>query len=261
MTNIERKMKTGDAGRVHGKTGGNAMNTWLKKTVSAIVGVGMLTLGLMVWNVAKVHAYAGDSISTNDATAVVVRITPRADRGVQISTGDASFLNLGTVDLGASTQTVNPATVTITGNMNATELDLSASITGGWVFNNDQTYTSTAGAANQLNAWVSFTSISTASVPSTDNTSEYFRVGTSSGAKLTSLTETFTGVRTGITNAGGSIGTGRFESDEAGIGDMDNLTPGSRRHLWTFFRLPPTTSITGQQTINIVLSIADSSTY
>ena len=107
------------------------MNTLMKKVTSAIIGVGLVTLGLMVWNVNTVHAYAGDSISTNDATAVVVRITPRADRGVQISTGDAGFLNLGTVDLGASTQTVNPATVTITGNMNATELDLSASITGG----------------------------------------------------------------------------------------------------------------------------------
>ncbi len=220
------------------------MNTWLKKVSTAVIGVGLLTLGLMVWNVSKVQAYAGDSISSNDATAVVVRITPRADRGVQISTGDNGYLNLGTVDLGASTQTVSPATVTITGNMNTTELDLSATITGGWVFNNAETFASTAGAANQLNAWVSFTSISTGGVPAVNNNDEYFRVGTSSGAKLTSLTQSFSGVRVGRQSA---TGIGRFENDESNSGDMDNLAPTSLRHLWTFFRLPPTTSITGQQ--------------
>ena len=226
------------------------MNT-LKRVVSGIVGLGMLALGLVVLNSSKAQAYS-DTISSNDATAIVIRITPRADRGVEISTGDASFLELGTIDIGASTQTVSPATVTITGNMAETELDLSASITGGWVFDNNQITASTG--ANQLNAWVSFTSISTGGIPATNNTEEYFRVGSSSGAKLTSLTQTFTGTRVGLS---GADGVGRFENNEGGAGNMDRMVNYSKRHMWTFFRLPPTTTITSQQTINIVLSVTE----
>ena len=221
---------------------------WMKK-ISAALTLGTLAAGLLMVSAQKAHAVYSDSISSNDATAMVVRITPRADRGVEISTGNVN-LNLGTVDLGASTQTVSPATVTITGNMSSAELDLAASITGGWSFdNNPLSRASTAAAANLLNVWATFTSVSTTTVPSQDD--EYFRVGASSGAKITSASNSASAAHVGTFNGSGF---GLFENNET-AGDMDSMTPGSVRHLWTYFRLPPTTSITGPQDINFVLSV------
>lgn len=244
---VERRNKNQKGGRTN-------MKNVMKKAVSGIVGIGLIGLGLMIGMVKEAKA---TSISTNNTTALIVRITPRADRGVEISTGTAGLaatgeIELGTVEMGASTQTVNPATVTITGNMAQTEIDLSASITGGWSFQNDQVLTSTG--ANQLNAWVTFTSISTGAIPASNNTEEYFRVGSSSGAKLTSLTNVFSAVRVGKSN-GSAIE--RFENNEDAA-DMDLMASGTKRHLWTFFRLPPTTSVTAPQKINIVLSTTDS---
>ena len=252
------KKKSGDAGKGTEKNGGNKMNTWTKKIVSGIAVLGLAVVGLMLGSAVKVHAYS-DSISTNDATAIVVRVTPRADRGVQLSTGNAGFLQLGTVDLGASTQTVNPATVTITGNFAQTELDLSGLISGGWVFENTQTLSNSTGAANRLNAFVSFTSISSGTAPSQND--EYFRVGTTSGSKLTSDTHIFAGVRAGVTVGNGSLGTGRFENNGTGNEDMDDLSNTAQRHMWTYFKLPAATSSTGEQSIFLTLTIADSSTY
>ena len=222
------------------------MNKYMRK-LKGLGTIAMMALGLMVVNRSNVHAVYSDTISSNNAAALVVRITPNADRGVTISSSSVQ-LDLGFVDLGASTQTVSPATVTINGNMTETELDLSASISGGWVFSNSQTFTSTG--TNQLNAWLQFTSISTASAPSQSN--EYFRVGSSSGSKITSLTNSYAATAVGIS---GGAGTGKFENNEGGSGDMDSMVPGDRRHLWTFFTLPPTTSLTTAQDINFVLSV------
>ena len=221
------------------------MHKHMKKLLG-LAGVLFLAMGL----VKPAHAvYVGDVISSNNAAGMVVRITPNADRGVQISTGSLN-LDLGTVDLGVSTQTIMPATVTIQGNMSGCELELSASITGGWVFQNFQSRSSTG--TNQLNVWASFTSISTTTIPTTPD-DEYFRVGTSSGAKLVALGPTFPATAIGV--IGGS-GFGRFETNEPAA-DMDDMIAGFVRHLWTYFTLPPTTSITGQQSINFVLAVRD----
>ena len=212
-----------------------------------LAGAALLSLGLLAVGANKAHAVYSDSISSNNAGAMIVRITPNADRGVLISTGNVN-MNLGSVNLGASTQTVNPATVTIQGNMTEAELDLAGSITGGWVFQNFQTLTSTG--ANQLNVWAQFTSVSTGLAPSQGY--ESFRIGASSSSKLTAWGPTFPATTVGI--AAGS-GVGGFENDESGAGDMDSMNPGDTRHLFTYYTLPPTTSITGDQDINFVLSL------
>ena len=36
---------------------------------------------------------------------------------------------------------------------------------------------------------------------------------------------------------------------------MDSMIPGYVRHMYTYFRLPPTTSITTAQDVNFVLSV------
>ncbi len=187
-----------------------------------------------------------DSNPANDAAAITISITPNIDRGIMIDTGNVN-LDLGNLDMNASSQTVMPATVTILGNITNSELDLSAGITGGWVFDPNQTFASTG--TNQLNMWASFTTISSAAAPSQGD--EYFRVGTSSGAKFTSNTENFGPQPVGVNNGSG---VGFFEPNDP-ASDMDGLNPGDRRHLWIYLHTPPTTSVTTQQKININLSV------
>jgi len=218
----------------------------LTKKIARTLTLGMMAISGILLGIIQ-HASATD-ISSNNATAIMIRITPHTDQGVEISSGDVNT-NLGTVNLGASTQTVNPATVTVVGNMTNTELNMSGSITGGWSYDNNQTRTSTAGAANLLNVWATFTSISTASAPSQGD--EYFRVGVDTGAKLLSSNNSFASTAVGLN---GSSGLGRFENNEGGLGDMDSMNPGNQRHLWLFFRTPPTTSLSAEQSINFVLS-------
>ena len=188
-----------------------------------------------------------DSNPSNDSAALSIRITPNFERGVTIETGSVN-MDLGYMDMDASTQTVSPATVTITGNILNTELNLAASITGGWVFDPNQTYESTG--TNQLNAWVSFTSSNVAAIPSQDG--EFFRVGASSGAKIVSDTNVFGPVAVGI--AGGS-GIGRFEGNAGGSADMDSMNPTSQRHLWLRFKTPATTSVIADQQVQFQLSV------
>ena len=203
------------------------------------------TLAVLAFLAGFTQEASATAISTNNAAGIVVRITPNVDRGVVISSGDVN-LNLGTVDLGASTQTVRPATVTIQGNLTNTELNMDGVITGGWSYDNTQARTSTG--TNLLNVWATFTSISTATAPSQDD--EYFRVGTSSGAKLISPDGTFGTAAIGLS---GSDGFGRFESN-GDTADMDVMSPADQRHLWFFFTLPPQTDDFTEQQINFVLS-------
>lgn len=226
------------------------MSTYMKKlgrlASAAAMALGLLALGNTV--------HAVDANPGNDSAAMIVRITPNADRGVTISSGDlgGAQISLGLVDLGASTRTIHPATVTVQGNMINTELDLAASISGGWVFDPIQSFTSTGGA-NQLATWVQFTSVSTGLAPAQDY--EYFRVGTTSGSKIIATGASYSG-SVGLT---GSTGVGFFENNEGSVdggpGNLDMMAPAAVRHMFTYFTLPTQTSITVPQDINFVLSV------
>ena len=234
------------------KKGGHTnMRTRMKKLVGLASGL-FLALGMLVMDSAPVHA---DYNVANDSAAMVIRIRLNIDRSVAIATGDVD-MDLGYVPLNTSTFTLHPASVTIGGNINNTELSLAAMISGGWVFDNTQTITSTASSANVLHAWAQFTGVSTGLAPAQDY--EYFRVGTSSGSKIVSATTSpnFAGVPVGI--AGGA-NIGRFENDAGNNGptdaDMDGMDPGAVRHLFTYFRLPPNTTITADQEVQFTLTV------
>ena len=226
-----------------------AMRTYMKKLAELAGGL-FLALGLLVMNSAPVHA---DYDTSNDSAAIVIRIRLNVDRSVTISTGNVG-MDLGFVGMGNSTWTINPATVTVGGSVSNTELNLSADITGGWVFNNFQTYESTAGSENQLNAWVQFTGVSTGVAPAQDN--EYFRVGTTSGTKILALGPVFLGTPVGLA---GSSGIGRFENNAGNNGpsnaDMDSMNPVSTRHMFTYFTLPPVTTTSIDQDIHFTLTV------
>ena len=46
-----------------------------------------------------------------------------------------------------------------------------------------------------------------------------------------------------------------FENNEGASGDMDSMTPGAVRHMYTYFTLPAATSLTTNQDVNFVLSV------
>ena len=245
-----QKLKILKQNKTHKPKGGHTnMRTHMKKLVGLASGW-LLALGLLVMNSAPVHA---DYDTANDSAAIVIRIRPNVDRSVTISTGDVG-MDLGYVGMGNSTWTIHPATVTIGGSIGNTELNLSADITGGWVFNSFQTYESTAGSENQLNAWVQFAGVSTGIAPAQDN--EYFRVGTTSGTKILATGPVMLGTPVGLA---GSSGIGRFENNASNTGptpaDMDSMNPVSVRHMFTYFTLPPLTTTSTDQDIHFTLTV------
>src|SRR3954468_23975569 len=78
--------------------------------------------------------------------SITVSVTPNAYYAVDIDTTNVS-LNLGSVDLGASTQTVRPSTVTIQSTFANTDLKIQGAITTTvgtpWTFDDDTTSSDT----------------------------------------------------------------------------------------------------------------------
>ena len=99
-----------------------------KLAVTALMGLLLTVMGTdRAWAIAD---------PTNDADSMTILITPNIDRGVSIDTANVS-LDMGTLDLFSSTQTVTPATVTILGTLDSDgsettgqELDLSLTFGG-----------------------------------------------------------------------------------------------------------------------------------
>ena len=130
------------------KKGGTTMNA-MKKLVAGVLGIGMLALGLTV----KAEAYA-DSIMADNTAQITITIRPNINRSVTITTDNVN-MDLGLVDLTGvyvATQTVTPATVTISGTYGNTDLLLSANITGGWTFD----ASSNTIEQDKLATWVTF---------------------------------------------------------------------------------------------------------
>lgn len=184
-----------------------------------------------------------DSNPLDDSANIEILITPNFDRGVEIDTANV-HMNLGNVDLGIATQTVRPATVTIVGNVLNNELNLSAVLTGGWNFDDNVASQET----DALQAWVVFKATTSATVPSKsasnfDDANDAITPASPSPA--------FGATRVGFQNGNGGTAD-RFED---GVADMDSLAPGTKRHMWMYFRTPPVTSTSNQQQINFTLSV------
>src|SRR5436190_513653 len=92
--------------------------------------------------------------------SLTITITPNAGYSVMITTTNVG-LDLGTVALGASTQTVRPSTVTVTSSFAATGLKLTGSMSGAgipWTY----AINTAAQAQDELAAWAVFTDTSVA---------------------------------------------------------------------------------------------------
>ncbi len=129
----------------------------MKRTLKVLLG---LVFGLGLSGAA--HAASSDTLT--------VTITPNAFYSVDIDTGNVS-LSLGTVALGASTQTVQPATVTVLSTFALTDLKLQGVITASanaWSFDD----VTTSSEADKIATWATFTSVARSSAPT--QTSDYF---------------------------------------------------------------------------------------
>jgi hypothetical protein len=102
-----------------------------------------------------------------NSDSLTVTITPSASYSVTVSTGGVSpgYLNLGSVLLNGTTQTVQPSTITVSSTYEYTGLSLSGNITspGGtpWTFSPN----TAAAAQDKLAAWVVFTDTSVQTMP------------------------------------------------------------------------------------------------
>lgn len=218
----------------------------IKRTASRIVTLGLLALSLLSL-ANKAHAYT-DALNSNNTAQITITITPNVDRSVTITTDNVN-MDMGNVNLTGgfvSTQTVSPATVTVGGTYGNTDLLLSANINGGWNFDASSDTLET----DKLATWVSFTSISSATVPSQDG--EYFRGvdGTEpDSALLASNTNAFAAMRVG-TNA--ATLPGKFENN---LTSVNGMAVNTKRHMWMFFRMPSDTSTTASQRVTFVLTV------
>jgi hypothetical protein len=212
------------------------MKSIMKKLMMLMMG---LVVGILLMSVGNVEAYT-DSISTNNATALTVIIFPRADRGVEISSGEAT-LDLGVMDMNASTKTVHPATITVVGTMSSTELEMTSTITAvgllSWNFDDDPL----SANADLLSTWAVFTQTSVSDAPA-DNTFEVSNA---------TITQAMVSVAERIGGSGGN-GT-RFESGA----DMDQMPIGTKRHLWIRMKTPSSTSYSGQQDVNFTMAVTE----
>lgn len=185
--------------------------------------------------------------------SLMVTITPNVYYAVLISTGNVG-LNLGTVELKASTQTVNPSTVTIQSSYAKTELKLEGAIAHSgagteWTFSIDSTTYET----DKLAAWAVFTDTSVVSAPS--QSSGYFN-GTEPGADA----DLIGSAQQHVGETGGSgtrflagIGDSGYKPMDAIPNDTTDLAA-SRSHLWLMFRLPGGSTSPDAQNITLTLT-------
>lgn len=177
--------------------------------------------------------------SAAQSDSLTVTITPVAAYEVDITTGGDSdpLLNLGSVNLGASTFTVNVTTVEVRSSYATTELSVRAQvISGGFSIDTDTTSQET----DALQAWAIFTDTSIV-------TTAAAQAGTGDFDASDLLFTTNRDV--------GDPGTGsRFYElapADAGRKDMEDLPSvlagggaimASKSHLWMKFTLPPVAS-------------------
>jgi len=215
--------------------------TTMKRLAMAVLTAGLL--GSLTAGVAW-----ADKDLTNDKASLTIRITPNVDYGVTLDTAtlrgdDAAIINLGSVELYASTQTVKPATATIVGTVSkgaantGQELDVLATnlTAGGWSFDATPSTYSTLGSINELAMYLAFTPTSQSVKPT--------------GDEFANALYEYTG---GSVHAGQTGGNGtKFEMSAV---DMDDLSVGNKAHLWLLFRLPNETSTGAAQDIQVTLT-------
>ena len=213
-----------------------------KKLMTAALSALLMTC----WAAGTAQAQADDSDS------MTITITPNVDYGVEIDTTNTT-LDLGTVDLYAATQMVDPATVTILGTVSSDgtettgqELDLALSFggTGPWSVDATPSTDATSGSIDELAVYALFSDTELSAPPDGDEFAAESADFTSASGHAGSATNN---------------GTDFEYTQAANARDMDHLSVDEKAHLWMFFRLPPSTTNTGAKTVTLTATAVGAS--
>ncbi len=208
-----------------------------KKWACAVL-MGLLALG------AETRTAWATADSTNNQASLTITILPNIDLGVSIDTNSV-ILDLGTLDLSMTTQTVRPATVTILGTLasdgsqtTGQELDLSLTFTGGWDLDTSPSVDTTDAETDMIAVYALFSDTSLSKAPTAGQFS-------SENGGFVSTAQ----------RAGGAGGDGaQFEKAGGGAlpGDgMDHKSAGDKAHLWMLLRLPSATTDSTAKTVTL----------
>jgi hypothetical protein len=188
--------------------------------------------------------------------SLTVTVTPNAAYSLTLSTGlAANSFSLGVVNLGVSTYTVNPATVTITSSYATTGLTLQGLLTGGWSL---ETANTAAQAQDKLAAWAVFTDTGVSLASTVQGLGGAFS-GTASNAADSDVLDP-------VARSAGNLATAPLRNYVLTAGPsfktMNALPPsstdagGSMSHLWLKLSLPLTTTTNTQKSLTVVVTAA-----
>lgn len=179
-------------------------------------------------------------IKAVEAAQLTVTIRPSANYSLTLAS--ATSIDLGTVAMGASTQTVIPATITITSTYANTDISVEGEIAVNWNLDT----TSDTIEQDLIAVWAVFTTTNTDTAPT--QTGGYFNGSTlASGSDLVGDAARY----------GGTAGANAdlFEANgEADLEDLDNMNPNEQAHLWLWFRMPSVSTSSGEHYIQIIVS-------
>jgi hypothetical protein len=201
---------------------------YMKKTTKAVIA-------LAVWLGCGALAQAGIP-----SDSLVITIAPNAYYAVSIDTDNVG-LDLGAVELGGSTQTVNASTVTIDSTYASTELELTGAITcaGG------QEWTFDADTSNQegdyLAGWAVFADTETVTSAPAFN-------GNVPGAANSDV------ISAGTLDVGDDDGA-EVNLFEDASKQMNNLAKSAKAHAWFKFRLPDSSTSGSDKPQSITITL------
>ncbi|MCM2303179.1 MAG: hypothetical protein NDJ72_00635 [Elusimicrobia bacterium] len=184
--------------------------------------------------------------------SLTVTIIPDASYSLSVTTTNVG-LDLGTVGLTLSTQTVRPSTITVTSSYAGTDLKLQGSMSSPgvpWTFSAN----TAVPAADALASWAVFTDTSVTVAPAQAGGFFSGTVPGASGSDVIDGTNRDVGVVAGVNPRFVALAA------EAGYKSMESIPSNavdlaaSRSHLWLYFTLPPSTTDTTAKRITMTLT-------
>ena len=215
------------------------------KTMKAMVGLVLAMGSLALWGAVDARA---DTNTGNDSDSLTITMTPSVDLGVDVDTATA-VMEGGTdlsvsVALGATAYMTSPAAVTILGNFNNQEVELSAAGLDSWTVDEDE-----VAEKNKVQVYALF-AVAKASRPvelefgqGEDGrhqvTGSAAKAGEPQGAEDDSDTDNQYEI------AGGDMLDGT---------SMDNLAVGTQKQLWIRVDAPPESDWDLAQQVQVTLT-------
>jgi hypothetical protein len=176
---------------------------------------------------------------------ITITITPSVNMNVAITTttvewfsGDTD-LNLS-MALGATDYFVRPATVTYTGTFGAAELNLRASLAGGWSIDADA-------STNEDDALQVYSLMSATGQSAAPALADY-----ADGTGVTGDQIITTDRRYGLSGSDDGANDSQFQETSYSSAS-ENLSNGEQRHMWLRLDAPANTTTTAAQTLTVVV--------